>query len=103
MSDNPLGDVDPDVRLGTAFARRLQVRCWKVIMAKRKQAEAGGAAKKRTSAAAPKDETEQFRRLAEEARDARDHHREALGQSDRNKSGCGTPRRRRASPVRTHG
>ena len=55
------------------------------------------------SSEATRNEAEQFRRLAEEAREVRDHHRDALEQSDRSESDYGTPLRRRAPPARRHG
>jgi hypothetical protein len=69
----------------------------------RDDAEVSGFGEDRISAEAGRNEAERFRRLAEEAREVRDHHREALETIDRNESGCGTLLRRRGSPARKHG
>src|SRR4030095_12076883 len=67
----------------------------------------GGFAEDRIAAEAARNEAEEFRRLAEEARESRDHHREALHtirpepqrrRGPRRKS-AGAPRRRRVRSV----
>src|SRR6185503_6276089 len=62
-----------------------------------------GRAEDRVAGEAARNESEQFRRLAEEAREVRDQHREALETIRQNESGCERTRRSRASPARGRG